>query len=133
VRNGFSLAWLAALALAGCYAGEGEPTGALCDRRLTYQDQIQPLMQRYCVSCHALDLSLHRRHGAPGGYDFDTEQGLIEHADAIALRAAAGSDAINRSMPPRSFGRSPSDEERMILGRYLACLEADGSAPSHQH
>jgi uncharacterized membrane protein len=133
VRTGLVPLLLAAVALAGCYVGEGEPTGAVCDRRLSYRDQIQPFMQRYCVSCHAQDLPLTRRHGAPGGQDFDTEQGLIAHADAIALRAAAGTEAINRSMPPRSFGHSPSDDERMMLGRFLACLEEDGASPGHQH
>lgn len=132
MRNALAVLLLV-LAVTGCYADEGEPTGALCDRQVTYEEQIAPLMRRYCGSCHAQDVPLSGRHGAPGDHNFDTEQGVIDHADAIALRAAAGVDAINRSMPPRGFGATPSDAERMLLGRYLACLEIDGAQPAHHH
>jgi uncharacterized membrane protein len=123
---------LGALSLgAGCYASEGEPTGALCDRRLDYSADIAPLLDHYCVRCHSESLPLTQRHGAPGNYNFDSEPSVIEHAEAMAMRAAAGFDATNRSMPPGGFSQ-PSDEERKVLGRYLACVSED-SVPTTGH
>jgi uncharacterized membrane protein len=124
-------------ASAGCYAGEGEATGALCDRRIRYADDVAPLLQRYCLRCHAESVPLNQRHGAPGDENFDTELGVMLHAEGIALRAAGGFDAINRSMPPSSSAKQPSDQERKLLGSYLACVtedaERDGGGHVHSH
>ena len=116
---------LGALSAGGCFASEGEPPGALCDRRISYADDVAPLLSHYCVSCHAESVPLRQRHGAPGDENFDTESGVMQHAEAIALRAGAGFDAINRSMPPAGFGKQPSDQERKLLGSYLACVTED--------
>ena len=116
--------WLSGLLLSisACSQSEtsGQYTGASCDPYLIYELDIAPLMERYCVSCHASTLALTRRHGAPGDHDFDSEQGLLDNADHVELVAAAGPDAENHSMPPKGWPQ-PDEAERRLLGQWLAC------------
>lgn len=119
--------------LPGCPEDEpaGEPTGAACDPYLHYQLDIAPLMDRYCTGCHAEDVPLAKRNGAPGDHNFDSEQGLLDNADHVAEAAAAGPQASNRSMPPAGFPQ-PSDAERRLLGQWLAC-KGEHSGDGHMH
>lgn len=119
---------LAGLLATGCneYVEPGEPTGATCDPRLSYATDVQPIMTKYCVRCHASTLPYEKRHGAPADHNFDTQEGVYENADHIALRAGSGVLATNRSMPPPGYAE-PTDAERKILGRFMACvLASDG-------
>lgn len=109
----------------------GEPTGAECDPYLRYQPDIAPLMDKYCVSCHAQSLPLSQRHGAPGNHNFDSEQGLLDNAEHAELVAAIGPLASNRSMPPAGSPR-PLDAERRLLGQWLAC-QSDPEHGGHVH
>ena len=121
---GFSTCLLAL----GCneYVEPGAPTGATCDPRLSYADDIQPIMTGYCVPCHASTLPYEDRHGAPADHNFDTEEGVLENAEHIALRAGSGILATNDSMPPKGYA-APSEAQRKTLGRFIACvLAADG-------
>lgn len=118
VQRLFSAALLFSLGCGGS-AETGQPTGASCDSDLTYTADIEPFMQKYCVRCHAKDVPLEQRHGAPGDHNFDSEQGVLANAAHIAHEAASGPDATNRSMPPD--GAKPSTAERALLGSYLAC------------
>jgi uncharacterized membrane protein len=52
------------------------------------------------------------RHDAPLGVDFDTYQGVLDHADRIAVRDGDG------TMPP---GGGPSEEEHARLAEWIAC------------
>lgn len=90
-------------------------------------------MHKYCVRCHAESVPLSQRHGAPGDHDFDTEQGVSDNAEHIASVAASGGSASNRSMPPDGAGAMPSDAERAVLGRYLACLAEGETSHAHEH
>jgi uncharacterized membrane protein len=111
--------------------GSGQPTGATCDPSVRYAAHIRPLMERYCVSCHASSLPLAQRHGAPGDHDFDTEQGILDNAEHVEHAAAAGPDASNHDMPPSGWPQ-PSDAERRLLGQWLACQnEHDHSGHEH--
>jgi uncharacterized membrane protein len=121
--------------LSACASQElaGEPSGAPCDAELNYAD-IAPLMVRYCGDCHGSSVPLEQRQGAPGNLNFDTEAGLLEHAERIDQLAAAGPLAVNRSMPPASHRRKPSDAERALLGEWLACqLAHDAAQHDHAH
>jgi uncharacterized membrane protein len=131
---GVALALIAAFAL-GCLNSEeeGALTGSVCDPALTYEDDIAPLMDHYCISCHGAGVPLKSRNGAPGDHNFDTLAEVLENAMHIQMRAGVGPDAQNRSMPPKGFSQ-PSDEERITLARFLECqLEAGDSTPAHHH
>jgi uncharacterized membrane protein len=120
---------LAALCALGCGSGDsadaasesGKQTGALCpdDSTLSYETFGRDFMQTYCVSCHTSALGGAARRGAPSDHNFDMLDEVQEHADHIALAAAAGPDAVNNAMPPG--GRQPDREERRLLGEWLAC------------
>lgn len=129
-----SLALTALSVLAGC-AGSSEPgeaTGALCDPGLSYQVDVAPLMERYCVRCHAESVPLRERHGAPGDHNFDSEQGVLAQAQHISLSAGIGPDAENRSMPPHGQTQ-PSDDERRTLAHFLACQLESTTRAAHVH
>lgn len=98
-------------------------SGATCpsDSKLTYADDIQPIMEKYCVSCHSSELTgTSARMCAPGDHNFETEDGLIEEAHHVDLSAAAGPDSVNTQMPPKGYP-APSEAERKKLGEWLAC------------
>ena len=122
-------------ALASCSSSEesGAPTGASCDATLSYADDVAPILDRYCLACHSVEVPLTKRHGAPGDHNFDSEAEVIGFALHIEQRAGAGPDAQNQSMPPAGF-RKPSDAERELLASFLAChLDASSGAPHHIH
>jgi len=131
--------WLLAGAVlqAGCGGSSSESvgaaSGATCDSQLSYAEDVAPLLQRYCVSCHAADVPLKQRHGAPGDINFDGEQGVSEHAQHIDQVAGVGPEAENRSMPPTGFGPVPSDEERALLASYVACQLPQATPGGHVH
>jgi uncharacterized membrane protein len=134
-------ALLASLSLAGlvllhtgCGSSHGgTPTGATCDTQLRYAEDVAPLLQRYCVSCHSSEVPLKQRHGAPGDHNFDSEEGVLEHAEHIDQSAGAGPDATNRSMPPAGIGATPSDAERALLASYVACQLPQDPPGEHVH
>lgn len=110
--------------------GAGVVTGASCNAELTYDADVAPIIERYCLTCHSASIPLEQRHGAPGDHNFDSEADVLSNAEHIMLSAGIGPRGDNRSMPPR--GRSvPDDAERETLARFLAC-HIDGS-PSHHH
>ncbi len=118
-----------ALAAAACTGpagagGEGATSGAACppDSALTYETFGQAFMSSYCTECHASSRRGVRRQGAPSDHDLDTLEGVREtEAGHIDESAAAGPAHVNTAMPPASFGRQPSEDERRKLGEWLAC------------
>ncbi len=102
------------------------PTGSTCPPTdpPTYASFGQQFFADYCLDCHSAGSM--DRHGAPGDQNFDTEDEILKHASEIDSEAAAGPDATNTSMPEKSANvmTLPSDEERRLLGQYLACLQA---------
>lgn len=111
---------------AGCgEEEEGEPTGSTCPpgSTLTYESFGAGFMGTYCTECHASDLPTAERMGAPGDANFDSLEGILDEADEIDARAAAGPDATNTFMPPADQPQ-PSEAERMQLGEWLACETA---------
>jgi uncharacterized membrane protein len=110
----------------------GEDPGARCEPELNYESDVAPIVERYCASCHSARIPLVKRHGAPGGHDFDSEADVLARAERITRRAGIGPAAENRSMPPRGF-RAPSDDQRATLASFLACHLERSAAPHHQH
>jgi uncharacterized membrane protein len=110
----------------------GDDPGAQCEPELSYESDVAPIIERYCTSCHSAQIPLAKRHGAPGGHDFDGEADVLARAERITRRAGVGPGAENRSMPPRGF-RAPSDDQRATLASFLACHLEGSAAPHHQH
>src|SRR3954469_3553671 len=114
-----SLLFVAAMASA-CTS---TPTGAECptDNAPTYDHFGRQFISTYCIGCHSATAS--DRHGAPTTQNYDSEADIKQHATDIDLEAAAGPDATNSSMPDMSgpVHAAPSDEDRKLLGQFLAC------------
>jgi mono/diheme cytochrome c family protein len=124
---------LAATTVLGCggesnlHAGHdshGAESGAVCPEGsdLSYESFGAAFMTRYCVDCHSSARLPAEREGAPFGTDYDSLEALyasgIEHVDYVA---AAGPAHANAFMPPPTFSRTPTEEERLVLGQWIAC------------
>jgi len=125
---------IAVAAMAACGGGEGgagpdEPGGddapfesgdGLADRScpddsfLTYGNFGAPLFAEFCTGCHSSQIPADMRQDAPPGVDFETLDGIRDHAELIYLLAADG-----YSMMPPAGG--PAEEARLLLGEWLAC------------
>ena len=107
-RQGVRVASVCA-ALAACDSGGGAPTGSACPTPsdtttpLTWDNFGQDFMVSNCTRCHGT---------------FRSQGGVKSNIAAIDAWAAAGPDATNRDMPPSN---GISDEERALLGEWLAC------------
>ena len=97
------------------------PTESLCppDSTLDWDNFGRAFMESYCTSCHSSELEGAARHGAPSFHDFDTRFGVKGVASHVDSSSAAGPAATNIAMPPS--GRTPSVDERRLLGEWLAC------------
>lgn len=112
---------------------EGTPTGSVCDPDLSYDRDVAPIVEHYCLACHSVSVPLAERHGAPGDHNFDTEADLNANALHVQMAAGIGPDAENRSMPPKGFAK-PTDDERITLARFLECqVERESPSAEHHH
>jgi uncharacterized membrane protein len=115
-------ALLLALSITAC--SSGAPTGSVCPPTdpPTYASFGQQFFATYCTSCHSATST--NRNDAPTSQNYDTEADIIRHAAEIDEEAAKGPDATNTSMPELggTVTMRPTDAEREMLGRYLACL-----------
>lgn len=86
----------------------------------TAADFGHAFLRTHCLSCHSASVKGAAREGAPSGVDFDTLEDVRRQAAAIDSHSAAGPGSVNTSMPPASRP-APSMDERLKLGRWLAC------------
>ena len=101
---------------------QGVDTGSTCPPTpLTYASFGQAFFASYCTSCHAETVTGDARQGAPRTIDFDTRSGVRMNTSRIDKTAAFGPDARNHLMPPADHPAQPTDEERRLLGEYIAC------------
>lgn len=127
-----ALFWLSLASACASDEPPGEDPSAQCQPELSYENDVAPIVARYCASCHSAQIPLVKRRGAPGDHDFDSEADVLARAERITRRAGIGPEAENRSMPPRGF-RAPSDDERATLASFLACHLDPSAAPHHHH
>lgn len=120
-------AWLLAVVMSAGACSDtsdtGEPSGTSCppDSTLSYETFGQAFMAQYCTRCHSSSLAGAARNGAPSDHDFDTLEAIrAVGADHIDRAAAAGPAGVNTVMPPAG-NPQPSEEERRLLGEWLAC------------
>jgi uncharacterized membrane protein len=102
--------------------GLGPPTESVCPpggTTLRYENFAKPFMETYCNRCHHSELTGLARMGAPTFHDFDTYFGIRGVASHVDETTAAGPAVINRGMPPDN--PKPTDEERFMLGEWIAC------------
>jgi uncharacterized membrane protein len=110
----------------GCGGGEDEhegvATGATCppSGAPTAQSFGTAFMQTYCLGCHSASVRGDARQGAPSDFNFDTVEQIRLHASHIDMHAAAGPNGTNMEMPPAKQPQ-PTQEERELLGQWLAC------------
>jgi uncharacterized membrane protein len=87
---------------------------------LTYESFAAPFFSTYCVRCHATsNVTVESRNGAPDDVNFDDATLVRALVRRIDRMAAIGPLGENRLMPPE--GTAPSDEERRLLGEWIAC------------
>ncbi len=84
------------------------------DNTLNYQNFGRSFMLNWCTGCHSTALPEGERGLAPVGVDLDKIADIRAQAERIWVRSADD----NLGMPPVS---GPSDEERFLLGQWLAC------------
>ncbi len=119
---------IATLGAAAC--GGSEPQGVFTQSVCppvdppTYASFGMQLVERYCTSCHDSAKTGTQRGGAPLTIDFDTLSLLRMWTSQIDKQAAFGPAAENQLMPPAGKP-APTDDERRILGEYIACEVAN--------
>lgn len=104
----------------------GSPTGSECpsSNAPTYGSFGKVFFDTYCTQCHSANSNA--RHDAPSDMNFDTEDEIRAHAADIDEEAAFGPNAKNTDMPDlgTAVKTAPTDEERTLLGQFLACEQA---------
>jgi hypothetical protein len=85
----------------------------------TYASFGEAFFADYCNRCHSQALTGLDREGAPPTIDFDTESLVRENTSRIDKQAAFGPAAMNTLMPIGA--PTPTDAERLDLGRFIAC------------
>jgi uncharacterized membrane protein len=109
------------LLLAACSGSS--TTGSTCPSSgaPTYDSFGRQFFATFCNGCHSH--SAGNRHGAPSDQVFDTEAEIRAHATDIDEVAAKGPNATNEDMPDMGgpVRSAPSDQQRALLGKFLAC------------
>jgi uncharacterized membrane protein len=123
------------LALLACSDEDlGKQTDTACPTgsTVTYPNDIEPFMTKYCVTCHAKSVPVSSRNGAPTDHNFETESGVLAEATHVDQEAGASASVTNTEMPPKGFP-APSVEERKKLSEWLACNQIAGGGTPHTH
>ena len=81
---------------------------------LHWENFGEPFVRSWCTGCHSSQLTEERREEAPVDVNLDSLEGIREHMDRMWTRAADQ----NATMPPAG---GPGEEERALLGEWLAC------------
>ena len=108
----------AALAICGTLVGCGTkqnpgPSTASCDQtaNVSFASQIQPLLERYCTSCHSTAVA--NRNGAPVTINFDSYTAAAANADRANTRIQAG------TMPPANANHPVTDTDKCLFQAWV--------------
>ena len=111
----------AMIMLGGCPAPDGtdsdDPILEDACADYTWETVGGPYTRSWCTGCHGSAVADGERAGAPVGVDFDDEDGVRDHWDAVQARAVEGEPP---SMPP---GGGPSAAELEAFDLWMACLQ----------
>lgn len=124
---------LASLTLAACGGGSTasgpQPSGATCPPGSTLRyagggnggsepaDFGSTFFASYCLACHGAT----PLNGAPAHATFNVLAVIQEHAALIDQKAAKGPARTNTEMPPLGALLVPTEQERTLLGQWIAC------------
>jgi hypothetical protein len=84
------------------------------DSDLTWENFGGPFVLTYCTGCHHSELPADVRQNAPYAINLESVELVRTNADRMWARAADQ----NATMPPAG---AAADDERMLLGEWLAC------------
>lgn len=76
--------------------------------------EVQPIFQRRCVQCHSSKPTDDVQTVAPNGVMFETAEQIQKMTDKILLRA------VNTHSMPQGNKTKMTDEERELIGRWIA-------------
>lgn len=124
---------LALTAFLGCSSDDAPPqqqqmialaTGSTCPDAdhptITYSGWAQSFFVSYCTRCHSSELTTSaERNGATPHANWDDLPTIRAYTEEIDRFAAGGPNGVNHTMPPSD--PTPSDDERIMLGEFLAC------------
>ena len=88
---------------------------------ISFNDQIRPILSEYCFACHGPDAASRK-----ADLRLDTPQSALD-SKAVVPGHASESDVITRinsddpetRMPPLSFNKRPTTEEKQLLVRWI--------------
>jgi uncharacterized membrane protein len=80
-------------------------------------DEAVAIVQQRCVPCHSTNPSREGYDTAPAGIVLDTQQEIVDRADAIEEQA------VRTKAMPLGNATGMTDEERQTLGAWLESLK----------
>ncbi len=87
----------------------------------TFNENIKPFLESYCLRCHSAQVSAGNRNGAPESSNFDMQQEVLADGESIRTRLLDGG-----GMPPTP--PEPSHIERDDVISWIDCaLNQQGS------
>lgn len=86
---------------------EAKTIPARGDNETSFQQQVQPVLQKYCSECHTGEK-------AKGDFRLDRLRPDLKTAETIAAWKAVGERLTSRSMPPKSKPQPTVDESKSV-------------------
>lgn len=106
------------------------PSLAASADEIGFNDRIRPILSEYCFACHGPDAASRKadlRLDTPGSA-LDREAVVPGKSSESDLIARINSDDAELMMPPPSFNKRPTAEERELLAKWI-----DAGARWEQH
>lgn len=96
-------------AAAGCATEEAD-----CSETAPTWAEVGPIFETHCTHCHNSALSGGDRNGAPAGFNYDTEDGVLAVGSQIMVQLDAG------WMPDDDPGAVPEADVELIRS-FISC------------
>ncbi len=118
--------------IAACFVGALAACGSTempdpCRNAPTWGDDIQPIVERTCLTCHSSMLQGIAREGAPEGLDFDEYP-----TGTSTLAALADALTSGRMPPPDDIRFETTADERLLTNDWRRCDFKQSVAPTEQ-
>ncbi len=80
---------------------------------VTFNENIKPFLDDYCLRCHSVNAVSGERNGAPDGANYDTQENVLTQGEGIRTRLLDGG-----GMPP-----SPPEPSRIERDDIIAWID----------